>query len=311
MNGSFGGGTGTETDPYLVEDIEDLRNLSTIGTGYAKLMVDIDINDTKYADTADGWTPIQSKGFHLDGNGKTIKNIIVSTYGFTYAGGATYTSYLNNITFENIVIKSGATFIHGASGGGIGSCSHYWEVFNSKFSVFLERNSGRVIDNAKNIQYSTFAVSGTASFAGGLIFQNVYQGLFETFNTSYLIQYCNFYFDDLKIYPTSSATSFALISTYATIKNCAIRGKIIFLKNNLNLHIKNLNYSYFALQTEGQQAYISPTNINSEVAFYDKDLLGDNITIVTDGAAPVYALTTEQCKSADYLNSIGFLCKEV
>ena len=45
-------GTGTQTDPYIIESFEDFLNISGGENSYYKLGVNIDANDTPYAE---GW----------------------------------------------------------------------------------------------------------------------------------------------------------------------------------------------------------------------------------------------------------------
>lgn len=76
-NGNFGGGTGTSTDPYLVEDAKDLRNATGLNK-YYKQIADIDLSE--YQD-GEGFTPvtIASNGngitYNYDGNGFKILNL--------------------------------------------------------------------------------------------------------------------------------------------------------------------------------------------------------------------------------------------
>lgn len=76
-NGLFGGGSGTSTDPFLVEDIADLQAANTYGK-YYKQVADIDLSEYN---TGIGWVPVEiSKGygdtsFNYDGNGYKILNL--------------------------------------------------------------------------------------------------------------------------------------------------------------------------------------------------------------------------------------------
>ena len=50
-------GTGTQTDPYIIESFEDFLNISGGENSYYKLGVNIDANDTPYAE---GWEAVNA-----------------------------------------------------------------------------------------------------------------------------------------------------------------------------------------------------------------------------------------------------------
>jgi len=65
-------GTGTQADPWIVEDgwdFNSLRNLPTTEWHWIKIDNDIDLG------VFPNWTPIPSRRFNINGNGKTIKNV--------------------------------------------------------------------------------------------------------------------------------------------------------------------------------------------------------------------------------------------
>ena len=69
-------GTGTQADPWLVEDtldLDSLRNLSATDWHWVKIDNDIDLR------IFPNWTPIPSRRFNIDGNNKTIKNLRIAT----------------------------------------------------------------------------------------------------------------------------------------------------------------------------------------------------------------------------------------
>ncbi len=116
--GGFGGGTGTEADPYIVEDAADLNAVRNDLTAYYKQNANIDLNVDPY-NTGSGWSPIGdaydnyfSGGY--DGDSYTITNIYISrsTNGLGLFGfsGAT----LSNITMTNCLIECSAASYVGA-----------------------------------------------------------------------------------------------------------------------------------------------------------------------------------------------------
>ena len=105
-------GEGTEANPFLIEDLDDLKTLSkdvsdgyTFEGRYFKLTSDIDMH-TKDNTEENAWTPIGSTkelSFSgvFDGNGKVIKNVYV-TKKQSYMG---FFGYLNNAEIKNLGIE--------------------------------------------------------------------------------------------------------------------------------------------------------------------------------------------------------------
>lgn len=84
-NGNFGGGTGTETDPYIVEDIADFMNIMTTipsgGTATTKVYYlqknDIDLSSlTDFGGFAEGESG--TKSIVYDGGGNALKNLRIN-----------------------------------------------------------------------------------------------------------------------------------------------------------------------------------------------------------------------------------------
>lgn len=99
-------GTGTEADPYLIEDLADLeafRNAVNGGDNYAgkyvKLAASIDLS------SVDNWTPIgtESNKFSgiFDGNGNTISGLKITT-DVEGAGLFGYTNGTANASFDEV-----------------------------------------------------------------------------------------------------------------------------------------------------------------------------------------------------------------
>ena len=72
---SFGGGSGTFIDPYLIETPRQLAYIESSGktSAYYKLVNDIDLNNMP-------WNPIPAFSGHFDGNGKAILNLKVTRF---------------------------------------------------------------------------------------------------------------------------------------------------------------------------------------------------------------------------------------
>lgn len=92
-------GEGTETKPYLINDLNDLEYFRDKVNGgknyngeYVKLMDNIDMADKYSATTKESWTPIGKDSAGkifvgtFDGNGKEIQNLYINTENNNYIG---------------------------------------------------------------------------------------------------------------------------------------------------------------------------------------------------------------------------------
>ncbi len=123
-NGNFGGGTGTENDPYLVEDAFDLDAVRNNLSAHYKLVNNIDLNVVPF-NQGDGWVPIGSLSSRFKGtfNGSmyTIDNMLIKGLK-DYRGlfSVIEGSILNNVKLENTNI-SGRDNIGGLVGASYSS----------------------------------------------------------------------------------------------------------------------------------------------------------------------------------------------
>lgn len=129
---SFNGGTGTESDPYLIASLTHLRSMhDTLKAGtavYFKLEKDID------AAALSHWAPLNiedpfDKIVHLDGNNKTISNLKSSNETYPSFFGVLNGS-VKNLTFKNCQITqidNSPCGILGGFGGSQGGATAYVE----------------------------------------------------------------------------------------------------------------------------------------------------------------------------------------
>lgn len=98
----YSGGSGTQSDPYLIATADDLNKIRYMPQAHFMLVTDISVSDV--------WMPIGTnetdafKGI-LDGNGFTIKNIKTPQSGLRYAG---LIGYGDGCTLINITLDSAA-----------------------------------------------------------------------------------------------------------------------------------------------------------------------------------------------------------
>ena len=76
-NGKFGGGDGTSTNPYLIEDADDLNAIRFKSDMCFKMVNDINLADGKY-NIGQGWNPINEFSGSFDGNWHKIVNLYIN-----------------------------------------------------------------------------------------------------------------------------------------------------------------------------------------------------------------------------------------
>ncbi len=191
----FGGGSGTENDPYLIYTAEQLARLAadtnngaTYDDSYFKLMNDLDLAGIE-------WTPISkgslitslngvSSGFggNFDGNGKVIYNLAIHSVTSSYVGlfgtlaGDVYD--LGIVGVDINVTKSGYSICGGAIAGGMASNSSIRRCFAQDVSIVactpnsattlgsivgFMPSSNTIVENC----YGTGNICGTG-FSGGI-----------------------------------------------------------------------------------------------------------------------------------------------
>ncbi|MDR0768206.1 MAG: hypothetical protein LBE57_07285 [Methanosarcinales archaeon] len=131
VDGNFGGGDGTLSDPFIIEDEADLAAISSQSSYYYILGGDIHLTSP--------WEPIEQFNGNLDGKEHTIFGLeIDNTIGFTGLFIQTYGAVITNLTLESANVKS--------EGGAAGAVVGYAQdtIFNN---VAV---SGNVISQLQN-----------------------------------------------------------------------------------------------------------------------------------------------------------------
>ena len=157
-------GSGTENDPYVITDANDLGTMWYRPTSYYKLSNDIDLAGIEWSTAV---VPVLSGA--LDGNGFCIENLSIISgasnlglFGWISSGGE-----VKNLGLENCAV-SGDSDIGGLVGyneGTISNCSSMGSVSGDyEVGGLVGENYGGSISNC----YSTGAVSG-GNVVGGLV----------------------------------------------------------------------------------------------------------------------------------------------
>ena len=132
MHAQFHGGSGTESDPYLISDGYDLADIANYRTSHFKQISDIDLSEW-IVDNAPqlGWMPIGTKDLPFqggfDGGNYTIKGLIINRPTTNYVGLFGYVSGkepIKNVLVEGptIVGDSCTGVIAGYSEADIDNC---------------------------------------------------------------------------------------------------------------------------------------------------------------------------------------------
>lgn len=113
-NGNFGGGDGTSSSPYLIEDVDDLVSIKKHPTSYFKLVSNINLGIYPYNEYR-GWTPIKDFSGRLDGNNKKIVNLYINDPDSSELGlfgeinlddsNKSMRFQISNLTLENVDIR--------------------------------------------------------------------------------------------------------------------------------------------------------------------------------------------------------------
>lgn len=281
-------GTGTENDPYIVDNIADFRTACQKKSEvYVELSSDIDCMDDETI--SDGWTTLRINCKKIDGKGHTIKNIY-TTAGYTsdmiVLMNGSLSEGIHNLNFENIFFNhtgNGCLFL--SSGAG------YFK--NCNFSGIINSSSDYCFCNA-----SIRMTKCTFNFK-----------IYSTKTSGFRFSYSSMESCEVRLDVSAVKTSVTANTIARYFKNSYAVGSIKFQNTDINASKTRMFYSasnsYIAMSVVnvGSGFKFSDTNV-SLACFYNADLLENAEFEAQDN---VYALTTEQCKDRDYLNSIGFV----
>lgn len=185
---SFARGTGTKTNPYIIETPEQLAYLaSTTNAGnthegeYFKITYDLDLGGEQLSDgtwTGQNWTPIGTSSNHfrgnIDGNNCEISNLYINSI-ISYIGLFGYItseeSEIKNISIVSGYIKTTSTH----AGSIVGMCSsNSASILNCKSAAYVEGTQcvGGIAawtnGLTKNCEFSG-AIVGSGYFFGGIV----------------------------------------------------------------------------------------------------------------------------------------------
>ena len=211
QNAAYSGGSGTQSDPFIIATAEDLAQLSVNAATFSnyssgKYFLQTDdivlnpsdvfetdssgvITGIKEGETANIWTPIgiyisgsNDFGGRYDGGGKAIHGVYIdNTSDYQGLFGRLYVGYIINVRVESSYIK-GKDFVGGIVGynwsGVVSNCSFSGTVIgNYEFGGIIGENNETV-----TFCRNTGAVSGN-SYVGGIVgYNEIYSLVTDSYN---------------------------------------------------------------------------------------------------------------------------------
>ncbi len=177
----FAGGSGTETNPYLVETKEQLNNVRNDLDAHYKMIADIEFLETDFAEDGSfyngfsgwpsGWIPIGTDDYSFsgvfDGNGHSIKNLYIENVGGTFVGLFGY----NEGIIKNLSLVSANVYARGQVGGSTLRTSVYVGAIAgySSGSILNCCSFGSVYAEAKNVGSLSAPYYKVEIYAGGIV----------------------------------------------------------------------------------------------------------------------------------------------
>ncbi|GJM63121.1 InlB B-repeat-containing protein [Persicobacter diffluens] len=175
---AFAGGTGTDSDPYQIETLEQLAYLSYIeglGNHYYILNNDIDASATMGWHDGQGFQPIMNFDGGIDGQGYSIEGLYINRPTQNFVGLVANSTefgmpYFKNIDFKNVNIE-GADYV-GAIAGSVGDANVSSVIVSGKVrgTNYVGGIVGAIMGGTGRIyQSSATGELYAETYAGGLV----------------------------------------------------------------------------------------------------------------------------------------------
>lgn len=309
-------GSGTTENPYIIMNVDDLYSMSTIGNNetYFQLGADIDFNDTDYAEN---FIPINLNCRGFDGNGHIIRNVNYNNIDTTSSMFAVSFDdgniEIDNLKIENIRLTGTNVFLFANNGEKCNiSLTHCTFILNDMISL---ASTLPTTDNAFCIMHD-HNITISANYCTFAIKAEMYK-FYAVFQSDTLSCTQSSIEMDFVAVPSSGTSLMPLCSS------TSVSDSYFFIKirNNssavTNYEISSVtsifSRSYFVIQELKSISRIYWYGSLESTCFYDKTVLSATseksvVSGTSAYSANLHGLTTEQCKDASYLRSIGFNC---
>lgn len=269
-------GTGTQTDPYIVDNWTDFKALCGTTNKYIAFDPDaenkvIDMNDTE---DCLGLSESLFIYAHVEGNGWEIRNLFTNTH--TLRGSQ---NKINNLHFVNVLSNSVYLFFTGMN------------FTNCSFSVLFMTTpcfiSATKVISAENCSFYFRFMDN----AEGTVL----------FNSSVTLKNCDIVMD-------GTVRGLSLMNS-GKLQNSRITGNLRLNGGKLELGcaVNGAQHNVYALQVTGE-GEVSVTNAAGLICIMDTQIIADTLTLSLN-ETNWHGLTTAQMQDADYLmNTLNFPC---
>ena len=191
--GSFGGGDGSAADPYVIEDVWDLQNMSADLDAHYVLGSDIDASATASWNSGAGFEPVGTDATRftgsLDGRNRTVKGLFIERSTTDYVGlfgalsgsvrnvGLVDTDTTGNSHVGGLVgrVSGGAVHNAHATGNVTGESNYVGGLVGSK--------EGGMVSSS----YSMGKVTGKTQCVGGLVGDNYLGTVSNSYATGHVV----------------------------------------------------------------------------------------------------------------------------
>ena len=165
-------GSGTKTDPYIINTAEELNNVRNLLTAYYKLGNDIDLSGYE------SWEPIGDKNNKfvggLDGDGHTISNMTItkantSSAANNYLGLFGYTEgEISNVKMQSATIL-GYSYIGAVAGYSTNTISNVdLDDINLTGTTYIGGLTGYSTQSISDINATSVVINATGKYVGGI-----------------------------------------------------------------------------------------------------------------------------------------------
>lgn len=283
-------GTGTQTDPYIVDTIADFRTVCTEEGVYVKVTKDLNCNEEGYLE----WETLMIGATDIDFDGHALIAVYVKS-------GNYFISYKGSISHH---IRNGQIlklYEDGAKGVAYGTNSYELQFINMGIECYLARCSETAFKNWGFINCTVKITNNNTSNKTWIDYTR--DGNIK--NTDFILN------GNINI-----NTTYKLItgSSSNKILGCRFKGKIKGTFGTalpiasccLSNCVWNIDTTEYVSTTENL-LYITS---NAENSIYNKDIIGSYVHNNLDETTKLTSCTTEETLDPDHNNSIGFAVTE-
>jgi len=295
-------------------------------------------NELFYANNTSTDTYKRTKFIYIDGNGYGLYNMYCYNNTSVFKCFSTTSSYHNDIIIKNIIIE--AIYIMSISNSGsdgadkhrfcssesyYSSAVHFinsdirlklyaYTTPNQYSTMFYMSYFTNCIINIDIICNNTVYINNSSGYDYGYGYDIIQQSSTSSGNdTDYSNYYNEWNIRILGIMEQSAGTNYYLSLLASDHKFSSFFIEMVGIKSNIgNIRISGGSYfsnCYFVVKNNNS-TYTGTMKFDyfvTGINFYDKDIADNHIVDTHSGSGSLLALTTAQCKNAEYLEQQGFI----